>query len=81
MVTKSKDFLNLKGLPLLWASQVALVVKNPPAGVGDAGLIPGSGRSPGGGMATPSSMLAWKIPWAKEPSWWATVHGVVKSQT
>ena len=36
----------------LWitcASQVALVVKNPPANVGDirdAGLIPGSGRSP-----------------------------------
>ena len=34
------------------ASQVALVVKNPPANardVRDAGLIPGSGRSPGGG--------------------------------
>ena len=34
------------------ASQVALVVKNPPASAGDArdtGLIPGLGRSPGGG--------------------------------
>ena len=34
------------------ASQVALVVKNPPANVGDMredDLIPGSGRSPGGG--------------------------------
>ena len=34
------------------ASQVVLVVKNPPANVGDirdASLIPGSGRSPGGG--------------------------------
>ena len=33
-----------------WASQVALVVKNPPASaavVRDAGLIPGLGRSPG----------------------------------
>ena len=33
-----------------WASQVALVVKNPPANAGnirDAGLIPGWGRSPG----------------------------------
>ena len=30
-----------------WASQVALVVKNPPANTGDLGLIPGSGRSPG----------------------------------
>ena len=28
-------------------SQVALVVKNLPASAGDAGLIPGSGRSPG----------------------------------
>ena len=36
----------------LGASQVALVVKNPPAHAGHAkhvGLIPGSGRSPGGG--------------------------------
>ena len=34
------------------ASQVALVVKNPPANAGDvrdAGSIPGSGRSPGVG--------------------------------
>jgi len=33
----------------------------------DAGSIPGSGRSPGGGMVTHSSILAWKIPWTKEP--------------
>ena len=35
---------------------VALVVKNPPANAGDirdAGLIPGSGRSPGGGHGNP----------------------------
>ena len=34
------------------ASQVALVIKNLPANAGDirdAGLIPGSGRFPGGG--------------------------------
>ena len=31
------------------ASQVVLVVKNLPANAGDVGLIPGSGRSPGGG--------------------------------
>ena len=37
-------------------SQVALVVKNLPDNaedVGDAGLIPGSGRSPGEGNGTP----------------------------
>ena len=28
------------------------------------------------GMATHSSILAWKIPWGP---WWATVHGVAKS--
>ena len=36
---------------MLWASQVVLVVKNPPANAGDtrdAGSIPGSGRSTGG---------------------------------
>ena len=38
------------------ALQVALVVENPPANVGDTrdmGLIPGSGRSPGGGPGNP----------------------------
>ena len=46
------------------------VVKNLPASagdIGDLGLIPGSGRSSGGGMATHSSVLAWRIPWAEEP--------------
>ena len=31
--------------------------------VGDLGLIPGLGRSPGEGKATYSSILAWRIPW------------------
>ena len=38
------------------ASQVVLVVKNPPARAGDVrdmGSIPGSGRSPGGGHGNP----------------------------
>ena len=30
---------------------------------GDVGLIPGLGRSPGGGNATHFSILAWRIPW------------------
>ena len=44
-----------------WASQVAVVVKNPPANTGDigeAGSIPGSGRSPGGGHGNHSTILA-----------------------
>ena len=35
--------------------------------VGDLGLISGSGRSPGEGTATYSSILAWGIPWTEEP--------------
>ena len=35
--------------------------------VGDLGLIPGSGRSPGKGSATHSSNLAWRIPRPEEP--------------
>ena len=49
--------------------QVALVVSNPLANAGDTrdmGLTPGSGRSPGEGMATHSNILAWRIPWAQE---------------
>ena len=33
------------------------------------------------GMATHSSVLAWRIPWTEEPAGWATVHRVTKSQT
>ena len=33
----------------------------------DAGSIPGSGRSPGEGLETHSSFLAWEIPWTEEP--------------
>ena len=35
--------------------------------VGDPGLIPRSGKSLEKGMATPSSILAWRIPWTEEP--------------
>ena len=51
------------------------VVKNPPVNAGDVGSTPGSGRSPGEGMATHSSILAWEIPRTEER---ATVHGVTK---
>ena len=34
---------------------------------GDPGLILGSGRSPGEGNATLSSIFAWRIPWTEEP--------------
>jgi len=43
------------------------VVKNLPANTGDMDLIPGLGRSPEKEMATHSRILAWEIPWTKEP--------------
>ena len=45
------------------------MVRNPPANAGDerdADSIPGSGRSLEVGMATHSSVLAWRIPWTEE---------------
>ena len=47
-----------------------LVVKNPPANagdIGDMGSIPGLEDSLEKGMATPSSVLVWKIRQAEEP--------------
>ena len=35
--------------------------------VGDPGLIPGSGRASGEGMATHSSILTCEIPWTQDP--------------
>ena len=51
------------------------MVKNLPVNAGDMGSIPGSGRSPGGGNGTHSSILAWKI-LMDRGAWWGTVHGV-----
>ena len=62
----------LQELRQLVESQGALVVKNPPASAGDtrdAGLIPGLGRSLGGGYGSTlaSSILACRTPWTEEP--------------
>ena len=50
------------------ASQVALVVENLPANAADARAQPlGWKDPPEKGMATHSSILAWRIPWTEEP--------------
>ena len=52
------------------ASQVVLVVKNPPVNSGDirdVGSTPGWEDSLKEGMATHSSILAWKTQWIEEP--------------
>ena len=48
---------------------------------GELGLSPGLGRSLEKGLATHSSILAWRIPWTEEPGGLHTVHGVTKSRT
>ena len=61
-----------------WASQVALVVKNPPANARDTrdvGSIPGSGRSPGEGKGCPFQYSG------LENFNDCIVHGVAKSWT
>ena len=65
------------------ASQVALVVKNPPANAGDirdTGLIPELGRSPREGNGNPpqDSCLENSM---DRGAWQATVQRVAKSQT
>ena len=47
---------------------------------GDAGSILGSERSPGGGHGNPVQDSCLENPMDRG-AWWATVHGVAKSQT
>ena len=45
------------------------VLKNPPAnaeGTGNAGSIPRSGRSPGGGNGNHSSIFSWRVTWTEK---------------
>ena len=59
---------------------MAQTVKNLLANAGDAGSILGSGRSPGGGHGNPLQYSCLENPMDRG-AWWATVHGVPKSQT
>ena len=65
---------------VMWGFPGGTVVKNPPANAGDVGLIPGSGRSPGGGNGNPLQYSCLENP-MERGAWRATVYGVAKSQT
>ena len=60
------------------ASPHGSAVKNLSAVQEPRGSVPGSGRSPGEGKATRSSILAWRIPWREEQSRtqlkWLSMH-------
>ena len=56
----------LKNLPTMWETWVRSL---------------GQEDSPEKGMATHSSILAWRIPWTEEPGRLLGVLGVAKSQT
>ena len=60
MATKQTRFLTHTTVHLGFLG--GSMVKNPPTNVGDTGLIPGSGRSPGEEMTIHSNILAWEIP-------------------
>ena len=55
----------VKNLPAMWKTRILSLGWEDPLGEG---------------MATHSSILAWRIPMDRG-AWWATVHGVAKSRT
>ena len=68
------DYIQAQGFP------GGSVVKNPPANAGGVGLMPGSGRSPGGGNANPFQYSCWENRMVRG-AWQATANGVAKNQT
>ena len=60
--------------------QVALVVKNMPANARDVDLIPGSGRSPGGGNGNPLLYSCLENPMDRG-GWLAAVDRIIKSES
>ena len=63
------------GIPSQAASLVAQTVKYLPCKEGEAGLMPGSGRSFGQGNGEPRQYSRLEHPKGRG-AWWATVHGI-----
>ena len=64
----------------MWASLVGSEITVSAGNAGDRASVPGSGRSPGEGNGNPLQYSCLENPMDGE-DWWATVHGVAKSQT
>ena len=75
--------VSMMSYPSIWASQVALTVKNPLANAGDisnTSSVSGSGKYPAGGHGNPLQYSCLQNSMDRE-AWWVTVHGVAKSWT
>ena len=78
-----QNYYNLILFNFFWGFPGGSTVKNLPHNAGDiedSGLIPGLGRSPGGGHGNPLQYPCLKNP-KNRGTGQATVHAVVKSQT
>ena len=64
----------------IWGFLGVLVVKNLPANAGNVDSIPEFGRSPGEGNGYPLQYSCLENS-KDRGAWWATVHGIAKSQT
>ena len=62
------------------ASRMIQTGKNLPTHAGDAGLIPGLGRSPGEGNGNPLPYSCLENS-GDRGAWWVTVPGVAETQT
>ena len=64
---------------LLGRASLVQMVRNLPANSGDVVSIPGLRRSPGEGNGYPLHYSCLESP-LDRGAWWATIHGVAKSQ-
>ena len=79
MIVASHPF-NLASPSAYWGFPGSSDGKASACNAGDLGSIPGSGRSPGEGNGNPVQYSCLENP-MDQRAWWASVHGVAKSQT
>ena len=79
LTVKKQEKTHLNKIPVILRASLVeeSVVKSLPANAGDAGSIPGLGRSPGEGNGNPLQYSCLGNPMEKGP-WRATVHGVAR---
>ena len=82
LVLKSPPYrLSMAPLAFFRASLVAQMIKNLPAMQGTWVRFLGWEDPLEEGMATHSSIHAWKVPWIEEPGGLQSIHGVSKNWT